>query len=723
MAMTHDTFFATAPKGMVDLLARELIQIGAQQVKESRGGVHFSGDLETAYRACLWSRLANRILLPLADFAAPSTDALYQSVKAINWSEHLSAEQTIAVETNLTNSGITHSHFASLRVKDAMVDYFQENQGQRPNVDLEAPDIRINCYISANQASLYLDLSGTSLHQRNYRLEAGPAPLKENLAAAILLRSRWPETAATQGAFIDLMCGSGTLVIEAALMAADIAPGLTRQHWGFTNWRQHRPNIWQRLSDEAQYRRDKGLQRLPVMLGFDNNRRVLEQSRSNAERVGLSHKIQFAYQDIFSFRQDLPSHGLMVSNPPYGKRLAESGELPALYKALGDLTKTQLVGWKAAVFTEDPALGKHMGIRAEKLHTFYNGALACKLIQFVVEKSRFYRDDRLPRLLEPDQISPQAVMFRNRLTKNLKQTARWARKSGVTCYRIFDADLPDYAAAIDVYQGAEDQTEKWICIQEYEAPASIDSGKAKLRTQELVTVCKAVFNLEQDHLFYKTRLRQRGDSQYERRNTSHDFHQIREATAKLWVNFEDYLDTGIFLDHRPLRETLKKQAAGKTFLNLFSYTGVATIQAALGGAIKTTSVDMSRTYLDWAKRNLLLNDLSTDQHELVQANCLKWLTQQKAASYDLILLDPPSFSNSKRMDQAFNVADDHADLIRNSIRLLRPGGTLYFSTNLRKFKLDAHIHSQFNAVNISTETLPEDFKRRKNIHQCWKFSR
>ncbi|MDE0757941.1 MAG: bifunctional 23S rRNA (guanine(2069)-N(7))-methyltransferase RlmK/23S rRNA (guanine(2445)-N(2))-methyltransferase RlmL [Pseudomonadales bacterium] len=721
--MTHDTFFATAPKGMVDLLARELSQMGASPVKESRGGVHFSGDLETAYRACLWSRLANRILLPLADFAAPSTDALYQGVKAINWSAHLSAEQTIAVDTNLSNSGITHSHFASLRVKDAIVDYFQESQGLRPNVDLDAPDIRINCYISADQASLYLDLSGTSLHQRNYRLDAGRAPLKENLAAAILLRSRWHETADAQGAFIDLMCGSGTLVIEAALMAADIAPGLTRQHWGFDNWQQHRQSIWQRLTAEAQYRRDKGLKGLPVILGFDNNRRVLEQARSNADRVGLSHKIQFVYQDIFAFCHDLPSHGLMVSNPPYGKRLSESGELPALYKALGTLTKTQLVGWKAAIFTENPALGKHMGLRAEKLHTLYNGALACKLIQFDVDKSRFYRDDRLPRILEPDEISPQAVMFRNRLTKNLKQISRWARKSGITCYRTFDADLPDYAAAIDVYQGADDQTEKWVCIQEYEAPASIDPGKAKFRTQELVTVCKAIFNVNDEQLFYKTRTRQRGDSQYERKNTSHEFHQVREATAKLWVNFEDYLDTGIFLDHRPLRQILKKQAAGKTFLNLFSYTGVASVQAALGGATKTTSVDMSRTYLDWAKRNLRLNNLSTDQHELVQANCLKWLTQQKPASYDLILVDPPSFSNSKRMDQAFNVAEDHADLLRNSIRLLRPGGTLYFSTNLRKFKLDHRIQDEFNVIDISAETIPVDFSRRRNIHQCWQLSR
>lgn len=720
--MTHYSFFATAPKGFTDLLAKELSQIGAIQVTETRGGATFTGDLETAYRACLWSRLANRILLPLAEFQAASSDALYEGVKRINWSQHLGPEQTISVDANVSNSDISHSHFAALRVKDAVVDYFRETYSQRPDIDVSQPDIRINCYLFRNRASIYLDLSGASLHQRHYRLEAGAAPLKENLAAALLLRSRWNEIYAKRGAFVDLMCGSGTLVIEAALMAADVAPGLTRTQWGFLNWRQHNQGIWQRLSSEAQFRREKGLQQLPVMLGFDSDKRVLEQARSNAARAGLDDKAQFIYQDIFNFRHDLPAQGLLLSNPPYGKRMADDPRLPDLYKALGDIAKTQLNGWKAALFTEDASLGKHFGIRAEKLHTFYNGALPCKLIQFNIDETRFFGKDRLPRILEPQTLSAQAEMFSNRLTKNLKKISKWARKSDVSCFRIFDADLPDYAAAIDLYHSAEDPLEKWLCIQEYQAPPSIDPAKAKFRTRELVTVCKTLLDLDEDHLFYQTRSRQRGESQYQRRSTTHQFHPIKEAEARLWVNFEDYLDTGIFLDHRPLRQLLKQQAAGKHFLNLFSYTGVATVQAALGGALKTTSVDMSRTYLDWAKRNLAINHLPPEQNQLIQADCLNWLHQQKSASYDLILVDPPSFSNSKRMDQAFNVLDDHIDLINAAMRLLRPSGTLYFSTNLRKFKLDNCINQQFNASNISTEILPEDFKRRKNIHHCWRLS-
>ena len=720
--MIHDRFFATAPKGMTDLLARELSQIGAVQATETRGGAYFNGDLETAYRACLWSRLANRILLPLAEFQASSSDTLYEGVKSINWSEHLGPELTIAVDANVSNSEITHSHYAALRVKDAIVDYFRETDSQRPDIDLSQPDIRINCYLFRNQASIYLDLSGSSLHQRHYRLETGTAPLKENLAAALLLRSRWDEISADQGAFIDVMCGSGTLVIEAALMAADVAPGLTRNQWGFLKWRQHNQGIWQRLSAEAQFRSEKGLQRLPVMLGFDKDKRVLERARLNAERAGLGDKTQFIYQDIFNFRHDLPTQGLLLSNPPYGKRMHEDDYLPDLYKALGDIAKKQLTGWKAAIFTEDASLGKHIGIRAEKLHTFYNGALACKLIQFNIDKTRFFRKDRLPQELEPDELSVQAEMFRNRLAKNLKQISRWARRSGVSCFRIFDADLPDYAAAIDLYHSAEDPLERWLCIQEYQAPANIDPGKVKFRTRELLTVCKSLLNLDEDHLFYKTRSRQRGQSQYQRTSTTGKFHQIDEATARLWVNFEDYLDTGIFLDHRPLRQLLKQEAAGKHFLNLFSYTGVATVQAALGGALATTSVDMSRTYLDWTKKNLAANNLPTDQNQLIQADCLKWQHQQKSASYDLILVDPPSFSNSKRMDQTFDVLDDHTNLIRESMRLLKPTGTLYFSTNLRKFKLDSRLQNDFNASNISAEILPEDFKRRKNIHHCWKIA-
>ncbi len=724
--MTEFTFFATAPNGMTDLLAVELSELGAADVKETRAGVSFAGEIEMAYRVCLWSRLANRVLLPLKAFTADSPEALYEGAREINWSEHLTAEQTIAVDTNVSSSKITHSHYAALRIKDAIVDSFRDIDGSRPSVDLDQPDVRINCYLFRDEATIYLDLAGASLHQRNYRLEAGEAPLKENLAAAILLRARWPEMAANHGAFADLMCGSGTLVIEAALMAADIAPGLIRQGYGFTRWKKHNEPVWQRLLSEANYRKDKGLKALPVLMGFDTDRRVIDKAVANAERAGVGEKVRFIYQDLFSFKHDLPATGLMVTNPPYGKRLNEAGELPSLYKALGEVMKANLVGWRGAVFTEDQALGKHVGLRADKLHTLYNGAIACKLIHFDIKADNFFKDERLPRRIEEQALSEQASGFRNRLNKNRKQMTKWSKREGVACYRIYDADLPDYSAAIDLYSHADHPEKVWICIQEYEAPATIDPKKAKLRTQELVTICQHEFGVDDDHLFYKTRVRQRGDAQYERVENTRHFHLVTEGAATLWVNLEDYLDTGLFLDHRPMRLRLGRESSDFDVLNLFAYTGAATIHAALGGARSTTSVDLSNTYLDWAGRNLEANGLRTAKHKLVQADCLQWLAEQaskgeQVPKYDLIFLDPPTFSNSKRMRDVFDVQEDQEDLITQAMGLLRRGGRLYFSTNKRGFKLSPALQAAFNPLDITEETIPFDFKRRKNIHRCWQF--
>jgi 23S rRNA (guanine2445-N2)-methyltransferase / 23S rRNA (guanine2069-N7)-methyltransferase len=462
------------------------------------------------------------------------------------------------------------------------------------------------------------------------------------------------------------------------------------------------------------------LQNVPVLLGFDYDKRVIEKASVNADRAGLQGKVQFIYQDIYNFRHDFPAHGLMVTNPPYGVRLNESGELPALYTALGEVMKSNLIGWRGAVFTEDQSLGKHLGMRAQKLHTLYNGAIVCKLIHFSIEESQFYRDNRLPRRVADEELSEQAAGFRNRLQKNLKQLSRWAKKQSVSCYRVYDADLPDYSAAIDLYTSADSPEERWICIQEYEAPETIDPVKAKFRTRELVTICQAQFEVDDAHLIYKTRSRQRGESQYQRVENTENFHLVSEGSAKLWVNFEDYLDTGLFLDHRPIRLKIAGESKDKDFLNLFAYTGAATVHAGLGGAKSTTTVDMSNTYLEWAGRNLAANGLNTDRHQLVQADCLQWLASQ-TERYDLIFLDPPTFSNSKRMTDAFDVQQDQISLVRGAMSLLRKGGVLYFSTNLRNFRLNPEIESEFSPENITTETIPFDFKRRQNIHHCWRF--
>ena len=292
------TFFATAAKGIETLLLEELIALGMAEVKEKRAGVFFRGTLEQGYRACLWSRLANRILLPVAKFHCPTDQALYDQVKHIDWSEHLSLDQSFAIDASLSNSALRHSQYAALKAKDAIADFFRERTGERPSVQPERPDLQINLYVNNDEAQVYIDLSGESLHQRGYRTRGSAAPLKENLAAAILYRASWLEIYEAQGAFVDLMCGSGTLPIEAAMMACDIAPGLNRDYFGFKGWRQHDESIWQDLKKEANRRRAEGLENAPLVFGFDHHRGTLEKALIHVRQAGLEDIVKIDYQDV-----------------------------------------------------------------------------------------------------------------------------------------------------------------------------------------------------------------------------------------------------------------------------------------------------------------------------------------------------------------------------------------------------------------------------------------
>ncbi len=712
-------FFATAPKGVVAILMSELETFGATELREQPAGAGFSGDLETAYRACLWSRTANRILLPLASFAAATPEALYQGVQSIDWSEHFTPRQTLVIDFVARNSSIKHSQFGAQKVKDAVVDQFRERNGERPSVDVQSPDIRINVFLQRDEATLYLDLSGDSLHKRGYRQEGGAAPLKENLAAAILLRAGWPRIAQAGGGLLDPMCGSGTLLIEAAMIAADMAPGLLRERFGFHAWRQHDAALWRRLLDEAAPRRDRGLERLPPILGYDSHGKAIQFAQANITAAGLDEHICLAKRDVAGLRRPATlDQGLVVVNPPYGERMGERETLESLYRQLGERLKTEFSGWQAAVFTGNPELAKLMGIRALKQHNMFNGALPCRLLRFHIEPEWFMSGQRGPRPARPEELGPGAGMLANRLRRNLKELGRWARREGVSCYRLYDADMPEYALAIDLYQGEQ----RWAHVQEYEAPKTVDARKARLRLREALAVIPAVLELPQENVYFKVRKRQKGAAQYTRQAEEKQFFEIEENGCRFRVNFADYLDTGLFLDHRITRHMVAEMAAGKRFLNLFAYTGTATVYAAKGGAQSTFTVDMSKTYLDWARRNMALNGFTGDQHQFVQADCLEWLTQggvYRRARFDLIFLDPPTFSSSKRMAAAFDVQRDHKPLIEAAMALLDAGGTLIFSNNFRKFRLDPALGETFAIEDIGARTLPHDFARNPKIHHCW----
>jgi 23S rRNA (guanine2445-N2)-methyltransferase / 23S rRNA (guanine2069-N7)-methyltransferase len=714
--MFRFALFATAARNLESLLAEEIRGLGLPDAAETRGGVRFSGTLADAYRVCLWSRVANRVLLSLERCDASDPDALYAGALTIPWEEHLDPGGTFAVQFDGSGPEIRDTRFGALKVKDAVADRFRERLGHRPDVRPERPDLQIHAYLHKGEATLSLDLSGESLHRRGYREQGSAAPLKENLAAAILLRAGWAEIAADGGALVDPLCGSGTLPIEGALIAADIAPGLRRRYWGFLGWRQHDAATWRGLFQEAEDRRAAGIGRLGSIRGYDQDPRAIRSALANLEQAGLAGRVHFERRELADC---IPGRdgdqGLLVTNPPYGERMGAESGLPQLYALLGEVLRQRFLGWRAAVFTGNPDLGKHMGLRARRFHSLYNGPIECRLLHFDVAPEAFVSDR--PRALPPEERGEGARMLANRLVKNRKHLAKWRKREGISCYRLYDADLPEYAVAVDVYEGER----CWVNVQEYEAPKSIDPKSARRRLREALGVIPEVLDVPQDQVFFKVRRQQKGTAQYERLAEHRRFFEVGEHGLRFLVNFEDYLDTGLFLDHRDTRRMLGELAAGKRFLNLFAYTGTASVYAASGGAVSTTSVDLSNTYLDWARRNLALNGFSRPEHELIQADCLRWIEQAAGRRrFGLVFLDPPSFSTSKRMTDTLDVQRDHVALIRAALRLLEPDGVLVFSNNLRRFRMDLDALSNLAIENITAATLPKDFARNPHIHGCWR---
>ncbi|HFT6851164.1 TPA: bifunctional 23S rRNA (guanine(2069)-N(7))-methyltransferase RlmK/23S rRNA (guanine(2445)-N(2))-methyltransferase RlmL [Klebsiella pneumoniae] len=695
-----NSLFASTARGLEELLRTELEGLGATDCQVVLGGVHFQGDTRLLYQSLMWSRLASRIMLPLGECRVYSDLDLYLGVQAIPWTEMFNPGATFAVHFSGLNDEIRNSQYGALKVKDAIVDSFTRKNLPRPNVDRESPDLRINVWLNKETAHISLDLSGEGLHLRGYRDGTGMAPIKENLAAAIVMRSGWvPGTP-----LLDPMCGSGTLLIEAAMLATDRAPGLHRGHWGFGGWAQHDDGIWKEVKAEAQTRARQGLAAYESRFyGSDVDARVIERARRNARRAGIGELIDFDVKDVAQLNNPLPKgpYGTVISNPPYGERLESEPALIALHSLLGRIMKSQFGGWNLSVFSASPELLSCLQLRADKQFKAKNGPLDCVQKNYHLAES----EGGKPAMLAED--------FANRLRKNLKKFEKWARQEGIECYRLYDADLPEYNVAIDRYAD-------WVVVQEYAPPKTVDAHKARQRLFDIIAATIAVLDMAPNKLVLKTRERQKGKNQYQKMADKGDFIEVQEYNARLWVNLTDYLDTGLFLDHRIARRMLGQMSKGKDFLNLFSYTGSASVHAGLGGARSTTTVDMSRTYLEWAERNLRLNGLTGRAHRLMQADVLGWL-RESTEQFDLIFIDPPTFSNSKRMEDAFDVQRDHIRLMTDLKRLLRKGGTIMFSNNKRGFRMD---HDGLAALGlkaqeISQKTLSQDFARNRQIHNCW----
>lgn len=711
--MAH-ILFVTCPQGAEDALASEITALGAAAVRRGRSGVSCRGELETAYRVVLWSRVASRVLLQVADARAASADDLYAVVRSVRWEEHVGTDGTIAVDFVGSLPGVRNSMFGAQRAKDAIADRFRDLTGGRPSVDTVAPDLRVNVSAGGGRLRVALDLAGDALHRRGYRTpgEQVIAPMKENLAAAILTLAGWRRIAERGGGFCDPMCGSGTLPIEAAMIAGDIAPGLLRDRHAVERMLGFDAGLWRGLLAEAGERRVEGAAAIPPVAGSDIDTAAIALARASAERAGLADSVRFDVLDVGEASPPPGARpGLVVVNPPYGERLAEA---PAAHARLGAALGARFGGWRCALLAPSSRPPDVGSVAWKREHPLKNGPLDVVLhVGDVPERARPSR---------PASREVSAEEFANRLRKNARHLGKWARREGVTCWRLYDADLPDFALAIDRYESAgRDEGRLSVHVAEYEAPREIDPGLARARLDAAVAAIVEVLGVGPDEVFVKVRRRQRGSSQYERESARHAVRVVAEGGSLLEVNLSDYAGTGLFLDHRPLRARVREEAAGRRVLNLFGYTGAFTVHAAAGGAVSTVTVDLSQTYLDWARRSMALGGHTGAGHAFVRADAREWLERGLSGErFDLAVLDPPSFSNSARMEGVLDIQRDHPALVRAAASLLAPGGVLYFSTNLRKFSLDPALAEELTARDISASTIPPDFARDPKVHRCWR---
>lgn len=696
------SLFLSCPRGLEYLLEEEVKALGLNVSRVSPQGVYGEATLATIYQLCLWSRIANRVQLILFNGYAANERVLHQVCTEFHWQTVFSADKTLAIEFHGSSEHIRNTMYGAQVVKDAIVDHFRRLNGSRPSIDKENPQILIHAYLKNEEITVSFDLTGYSLHQRGYRTKAGMAPIKENVAAALLMRAKWPELATQGYTLYDPFCGAGTLVIEAAMMATHVAPGLLRHDQSLQYWTQHQASLWDKLRAEA-------LQQVKsisvTLLGSDEHPKAIEIARANAERAGIARLVEFKTLALKEVAVAGASKGLLVCNPPYGERLGDATQLIPIYQQLGKVLHAHYQGWKAAVITSNPVLAKAIGLRSNKQYTLYNGALECKLYCFELSSS-----NELKGALGTT-LSENAQMLLNRLEKNYRHLHKWAQKNHISCYRVYDADLPEYAYAIDIYNDH-------AVLQEYAPPSSIPTHIAERRSLEVLQVAPRALGFAADKLVVKQRKQQKGAEQYQKMGQTRQTMVVTEGKAKLKINLYDYLDTGLFLDHRPLRLSFAKLKPGTRFLNCFCYTGTASVHAALAGA-KTTNVDLSNTYLLWAEDNFRLNHLDLAQHQFVHYDCREWLRITRDR-FDVIFLDPPSFSNSKRMTDTLDIQRDHSSLINAAMRLLNPNGVLYFSTNLRQFKLDEQLTEKYSVQDISAQTIDQDFKRNSKIHRCFK---
>ncbi len=709
------SFLALTSPGIEVLLADEIKNLGGEQVVQKPEGVYFSGSIELGYKISLWTRLATRVMLKLGEGEALNKEQLFKAASSINWLEHFTSETTFAIDFVGYSEEIRNSQFGGLTIKDAIVDQFRDQGHERPNVDKKSPQISFQARLLRDQVFIYLDFSGRGLFQRGYREHSGAAPLKENLAAALIIRSGW--LADTSKPLVDPMCGSGTILIEAVAMATKQAPSIYRASWGFESWLKHDEDLWQgqlnKAKDDSASALDNAQHSSLKVFGVDIDPRVINTAQQNTRNANVQRFIEFKCQNTNDMKNAYGHSGTILFNPPYGERIGELPELVENFVLFGQKLKSQFIDWRVAILTSNVELLAMLKLSSFKRYKFKNGPLDCQFALYNVDQKQLAKDAVNPQ----SSFSEEDSDFANRLKKNTKTLKGWLKSNQIDCYRLYDADIPEYNVAIDIYGD-------YLVIQEYAAPKTIDEQKAKKRLQEVLYWAPKVLHVPTDKVILKTRAKQTGKNQYQRVDKSKQSITVNEHGALFKINLWDYLDTGLFLDHRKTRQIVAKKSKNKSLLNLFAYTGSVSVQAALHGASAITTVDMSNTYLNWAQDNFALNKLNGHKYQFIQADCLDWL-KKNTSTFDIIFIDPPTFSNSKRMEDSFDVERDHVALITDALKSLAEGGEIFFTNNKRNFKMDFDAMEVLGlqAQAMSDVTRDKDFSRNKHIHNSWSITR
>ncbi len=748
--------------GLEAIVKRELIALGYSPRVSQPGRVSFDGDWEAVCRTNLWLRTADRVLVEVQRFPAPDFEALFETIKAFDYSQFLPADAKFPVVGKTRLSKLTSLPAIQRSTKKALVESLLHFH-KATTLDESGELYKVEVALLNDEATITIDTTGDSLHKRGYRKLMGPAPIKQTLAAAMVDLTVWkPERV-----FVDPFCGTGTIPIEAAMMGMKIAPGINRD-FSASDWRQIGFDIWKKTRDEARDSIDRDVKM--QILAADTDEESLSMARYHARLAGVESQIRFEQKPFESLEHD-QQYGCLVTNPPYGERLQQQEELIPLYEQFPAVMQ-KLPTWSLFVITSYDRFEKVIEKRATRRRKLFNGRLECTYFQFLGPRPPKGFFDGVPELnlvetaakttaaplgqtrglslaeqlgeaaqesvtpisspqinykqvsnVQPvfdglqDKDREQAQLFTNRLKKRARHLRRWPTRRGITCLRIYERDIPEIPLVVDRYEDA-------IHITEYERPHQRSLSRHSAWLQLMKTTAAEALNVPVEQVFLKRRQKRRQGDQYEKIGDRKKMRTVSEGGLKFLVNLSDYVDTGLFLDHRSTRAMVREQAQGKSFLNLFAYTGSFSVYAADGGAIETTTVDLSKNYLAWAQENLKLNGLDGPQHQFVSSDSIEFLekaVRDPSQRFDLVVVDPPTFSNSKRTEDDWDVQEQHVEMLTLVSQVLNPHGVVYFSTNFRKFKPRLKELSQFESIEISNMTVPEDFRNRK-IHRCWKMS-